>query len=111
VEVIDVIKNTLAQTPVVLFEPTPDLYVNNLGDSSVNINVWCWVPFSVWFDMKKQLVEQVKRELDAKGIEIPFPQRVLHLPAPAKKKKSKSGPVNLDRGTSMGPNVEELLDD
>ncbi len=110
VEVIDVIKDSLARTPLVLVEPTPDLYVNNLGDSSVNINVWCWVPFSVWFDMKKVLVEQIKRELDAKGIEIPFPQRVLHLPAPSKKKKTKGGPVNLDRGSSMGPNIEELVD-
>lgn len=110
VEVIDVIKNSLDQTPLVLVEPLPDLYVDDLGESSVNINVWCWVPFSVWFDMRKQLVEQIKRELDAKGIEIPFPQRVLHVPAPAKKKKSKAGPVDLDRGASMGPNVEELLD-
>ena len=110
VEVINVIKESLTNTPLVLVEPPPDLYVNDLGDSSVNINVWAWVPFSVWFDMKKQLVEQIKRELDAKGIEIPFPQRVLHLPAPAKKKKPKSGTVNLDRGRSMGPNVEELMD-
>jgi small-conductance mechanosensitive channel len=110
-EVIDVIKDSLARTPLVLVEPAPDLYVNNLGDSSVNINVWCWVPFSVWFDMKKVLVEQMKRELDAKGIEIPFPQRVLHLPAPTKKKKPKGGPVSLGRGSSMGPNIEELLDD
>ena len=109
VEAIDAIRDSLAQTPLVLVEPLPDLYVNNLGDSSVNISVWCWVPFSVWFDMKKQLVEQIKRELDAKGIEIPFPQRVLHLPSPAKK-KAKSGPVDLDRGPSMGPNVEELVD-
>jgi len=107
--VINVIKNNLAQTPLVLAEPAPEIYLNNLGDSSVNINVWCWVPFSVWFDMKKQLVEQVKRELDAKGIEIPFPQRVLHLPASGKK-RSKGGHATLDRGTSMGPNIEELTD-
>ncbi len=110
VEVIGVIRNTLSQTPLVLVEPPPDLYVSDLGDSSVNINVWCWVPYSVWFDMKKQLVEQIKRELDAKGIEIPFPQRVLHNPAPSRKKKSSASPASLDRGSSMGPNVEELTD-
>lgn len=109
VKVINVIKESLAQTPLVLVEPQPDLYVTDLGDSSVNINVWCWVPFSVWWDMRKQLPEQIKRELDAKGIEIPFPQRVLHLPAPVRK-KSKGGPANLDRGPSIGPNVEELTD-
>ncbi len=109
VEVINIIRDSLGQTPLVLVEPAPDLYVNDMGDSSVNINVWCWVPWTVWFDMKKQLTEQIKRELDAKGIEIPFPQRVLHLPPPARK-KSKGGPANLDRGPSMGPNVEELVE-
>lgn len=112
VEVIDVIKDSLMRTPLVLVEPAPDLYVNNLGDSSVQINVWCWVPFSVWFDMKKQLVEQIKRELDAKGIEIPFPQRVLHLPDSSKKKTKRGGasPEIIDRGTSTGPNIEQLMD-
>lgn len=108
-EVISVIKNSLGETPLVLVEPPPDLYVNDLGDSSVNINVWCWVPFSIWFDMKKQLVEQIKRELDAKGIEIPFPQRVLHVPS-GRKRKVKRSPANIDRGGSMGPNIEELTD-
>jgi small-conductance mechanosensitive channel len=28
--------------------------------------------------MRKQLVEQVKKELDANKIEIPFPQRVVY---------------------------------
>lgn len=109
VEVINIIRDSLGQTPLVLVEPPPDLYVNDMGDSSVNINVWCWVPWTVWFDMKKQLTEQIKRELDAKGIEIPFPQRVLHLPPPTRK-KSRGGPANLDRGPSMGPNVEELVE-
>ncbi len=62
-----------------LVEPQPDVYVDNLGDSAVNINVWCWVPFSVWFDMRKQIMQQLKKELDANGIEIPFPQRVVYL--------------------------------
>lgn len=110
VEAIEAIRNSLAQTPLVLVEPQPDLYVNNLGDSSVNINVWCWVPFSVWFDMKKQLVEQIKRELDAKGIEIPFPQRVLHLPTASKKRKFKTEPPEMSEAPSMGPNIEELSD-
>jgi small-conductance mechanosensitive channel len=75
---IAVIRRTLADTPLVLVKPEPDIYVDSLGDSSVNINVWCWVPFSEWFTMKMQLVQQVKKELDSDGIEIPFPQRVIH---------------------------------
>ncbi len=76
---IAMMKKTLSDNPLVLVEPGPDVYVDNLGDSSVNINVWCWVPFSEWFPMKKRLVEEIKKELDSNGIEIPFPQRVLHV--------------------------------
>jgi small-conductance mechanosensitive channel len=78
-QAIAVIKRTLADTPLVLVEPEPNIYVDSLGDSSVNINVWCWVPFSEWFPMKMQLVQQIKKGLDNGGIEIPFPQRVIHL--------------------------------
>lgn len=76
---ISVIKKTLAEIPLVLVEPEPTIYVDTLGDSSVNLNVWCWVPFAHWFPMKTALVQQIKKALDDKGIEIPFPQRVIHL--------------------------------
>lgn len=78
-KVINMIRKNLGETSMVLVEPAPDIYVNDLGDSSVNINVWCWVPFSEWFETKKQLIAQIKALLDANGIEIPFPQRVVYL--------------------------------
>ena len=75
----ELIKASLNETPLVLVEPAPDIYVDSLGDSSVNINVWSWVPFSVWWDMRKQLVQQIKQVLDVNKIEIPLPQRVVYL--------------------------------
>jgi small-conductance mechanosensitive channel len=74
-----IVRESLAKTPFVLVEPEPDIYVDSLGDSAVLVSVWCWAPFSVWFDMKKQLVEQLKAELDRNEIEIPFPQRVVQI--------------------------------
>ncbi|HEX7032589.1 MAG TPA: mechanosensitive ion channel family protein [Nitrososphaera sp.] len=76
---IEIIKKSLRETPLVLVEPEPDVYVNDIGESGVNINVWCWVPFTHWFPMRKQLVEQVKVELDRNGIEIPLPQRGIYM--------------------------------
>lgn len=108
-KVISVIKKSLVETPLVLVEPQPDLYVDVLADSSVNINVWCWVPFSAWFDMKKQLVEQVKMVLDANGIEVPFPQRVVHTPGEKRRKQKGGDSPSLDRGSSpAGVNLQEL---
>jgi small-conductance mechanosensitive channel len=76
---LQIIKDSLADTPLVLVEPLPDVYVDNISDSAVNINVWCWIPFSEWFPMKKQLVEQIKAELQKHGIEIPLPQKAIYL--------------------------------
>ncbi|MEW5841282.1 mechanosensitive ion channel family protein [Nitrososphaera sp.] len=110
--VIALIKKSLSETPLVLVEPAPDLYVDVLADSSVNINVWCWVPFSAWFEMKKQLLEQVKVVLDANGVEIPFPQRVLYISKMGEQPKASSPPSPSsaqDRGaaSSAGVNLEE----
>lgn len=113
----EVIRNSLKGTPLVLVEPEPDVYVDELGASAVNINVWCWVPFPVWFDMKKQLVEQIKRELDANRIEMPFPQQVVYLRQGERKKVSRTGTQDNDAdivqpgpGSSAGVNLEAAVD-
>jgi small-conductance mechanosensitive channel len=89
-KVIGIIRKNLKETPLVLVEPEPDIYVDSLGESTVNINVWCWVPFSVWFDMRKQIIAQIKRELDANGVEIPFPQRVVYFAKQGRRRKGAS---------------------
>jgi small-conductance mechanosensitive channel len=76
---IEVIRKSLYDTPMVLIEPEPNIFVDELADSGVNVNVWAWVPWQHWFPMRMQLVEQVKKELDRAGIEIPFPQRMIWL--------------------------------
>src|SRR6185503_3214891 len=89
-KVLEIIENSLKSTPLILIEPKPDIYVDNLGDSAVNINVWCWVPFSVWFDIRKQIMQQIKRDLESNGIEIPFPQRVVYLAKHSRKGRKDS---------------------
>ena len=102
--VIALIRKSVQDVPLVLVEPAPDLYVNELADSSVNINVWCWVPFAVWFDMKKQLLEQIKVLLDTNGIEIPFPQRVVHT-ARIEKPRYSGADRPAEKGPSSAPGV------
>ncbi|HXG05893.1 MAG TPA: mechanosensitive ion channel family protein [Nitrososphaera sp.] len=87
---IEIIGKSLSETPLVLVEPAPDVYVNDIGESGVNINVWCWVPSTHWFQMRKQLVEQVKAELDRNGIEIPLPHRRIQLHGGSEGKDNKS---------------------
>lgn len=63
----------------VLEEPAPETMVLALADSSVNINLRCWVSnadyWSVLFDVNKG----IKQRFEAEGISIPFPQRDVHI--------------------------------
>ncbi|AHF81310.1 mechanosensitive ion channel family protein [Thermococcus paralvinellae] len=73
---IEVIKKTLEEMPLVLAEPEPMVYVNELAESSVNIYVKAWAPSEKWFDVRSTILQKLKEALDKEGIEIPFPQRV-----------------------------------
>ena len=57
--------------------------VKGLGDSSVDLELRAWLRDPVdEMQARFDLVERAKKALDAAGIEIPFPQRVLHLETP-----------------------------
>jgi len=75
---ISAIKNEIRLTmPYVLRIPEPEFRVEELGDSSVNIQVLVWHPRDDWSQAQPILLTVVKRALDKAGIEIPFPQRVI----------------------------------
>ena len=75
---ISVIKNEIKLTmPFVLRIPEPEFRIEELGDSSVNIQVLVWHPRDDWSQAQPILLTTIKRALDKSGIEIPFPQRVV----------------------------------
>jgi small-conductance mechanosensitive channel len=75
---ISVIKNEILVTmPFVLHVPEPEFRVEELGDSSINIQVLVWHPRDDWSQAQPILLSTIKRALDKEGIEIPFPQRVI----------------------------------
>ena len=75
---IDAIRNEIRLTmPFVLRNPEPEFRVEELGDSSVNIQVLVWHPRDDWSQAQPILLTVIKRALDKSGIEIPFPQRVI----------------------------------
>lgn len=77
---IQIIQNVLENHPFALQNPSPNVFVDSLGDSSVNIAVRVWVPSVVWYEVRTELLWKLKTALETEGITIPFPQRVVHLP-------------------------------
>jgi small conductance mechanosensitive channel len=63
----------------VLLDPAPQVLVASLGDSSVNMRLRLWVATSNYWPLLFYLNEEVKIALDQNGLNIPFPQRDVHL--------------------------------
>ncbi|MEW6670755.1 MAG: mechanosensitive ion channel family protein [Thermodesulfobacteriota bacterium] len=76
---IGLIRKLISDHPLTLVSPEPQVFVDSLGDNSVNIIVRIWAPTSDWFSVKAELLWKIKQALEKEGIEIPFPQRVVWL--------------------------------
>lgn len=74
-----VIYEVVRAHPLVVSEPPPMVGVFKLNESSIDFAVRPFVHqmdyWTVWFD----LTESLKKRFDAEGIQIPFPQRDVHL--------------------------------
>ena len=60
-------------------ENPPAVMVEALADSSVNLKLRTWVKSEDYWSLFFDITENVKKQFDAAGISIPFPQRDVHL--------------------------------
>jgi small conductance mechanosensitive channel len=63
----------------VAFNPAPQTFVDELGDSAVVLRLRVWAASSDYWTLRRALTERGKAALEAAGLSIPFPQRDLHL--------------------------------
>lgn len=63
----------------VMQEPAPQIVVSNLGDSSVDITIRLWCAASDYWGLKFDYTQAMKEKMDEIGVEIPFPQRSIHM--------------------------------
>ena len=75
----DVITNLIKEDTRILTDPTPQVAVSELADSSVNFVIRPWVKKEDYWGVKFDLTRNIKEAFDENGIEIPFPQRVVHM--------------------------------
>ena len=74
-----VLNKVCADNPRVLGTPETKVFINNLGESSVDFVVRPWVKSEDYWTVLAEVLETAKVELEAAGCNIPFPQRDVHL--------------------------------
>ena len=74
-----VIERFLDSNPHVLKEPGYTVMTKELADSSVNLRILVWIDRKEYFTAYDSIVTGIKEALDREGIEIPFPQVVVHI--------------------------------
>lgn len=55
-------------------EEPVQVFVSELGESAITIGARLWVPMEDYWEIRWKLTEEIKNALDARQIEIPFPQ-------------------------------------
>ena len=75
----EIINDLIAKDERFLKDPAPTVAVAELADSSVNIVVRPWAKASDYWGAFFDFHKNCKEAFDAAGIEIPFPQTVVHM--------------------------------
>jgi len=75
----ELLKKTVTEDARVLDDPAPQIAVAELADSSVNFVVRPWCKKEDYWAVKFDLTEKIKLVFDENDIEIPFPQRTVHM--------------------------------
>jgi small conductance mechanosensitive channel len=76
---IDVIRQAIISMPGVVSEKPPQVGIDGFGDSSIDIGMRYWAPTESLFETKYKANQAIFKALADHNIEIPFPQRHVHL--------------------------------
>lgn len=76
-----VLLQIIEHSEYVIREQEAQVFVSELGDSSVVMGLRCWVRTEQYLPALWQMNEQIKNEFDRAGLHIPFPQLDVHVRA------------------------------
>ncbi len=74
---IKILQSLMEKNEIILKDPAPQVLVADLADSSVNLTLRFWVPTAKYWDAFWAIKGQLKETIEAAGLNIPFPQRVI----------------------------------
>ena len=72
-------RDALAQTPNLLEDPAPSIYLTAYGDSAIEYTVYCWAAPEHWWESGLILGEQLRNAFAAHGVEIPYNHLNIHI--------------------------------
>jgi len=79
------------QNEKIIEYPAPAVLFEDFGDSSLNFELRCWTSdFASWVEIRSDIRVAIDKAFKEKNIEIPFPQRDLHLKSGFDLNKSKA---------------------
>jgi small-conductance mechanosensitive channel len=110
-QAIELCQGAARETPRVLNEPKPRCLLKGFGDNGVNLELRIWIndPKSGVSNVKSDVFLRIWDAFHAQGIEIPFPQRDLHLKGPPEIHIVSRGRGKAPPGSQGGPGPRERV--
>ncbi len=78
-KVLKILNETVTNNPKILKIPQSMILFNGFGDSSLDFRVLFWVHFDEGLSIKSEMGIAIEEAFKKEGIQIPFPQRDLHV--------------------------------
>lgn len=90
-DVLRALNEVAKENPNVLKKPKHQVHLTQFGDSSWDMELRIWIPeVKNRFIVRNEINQAIARKFEAMKIEIPFPQRDLHLRSGFNKKENKN---------------------
>ena len=75
----EVLRQVIDAQELILKDEPIDIFVSELGESSVEMGVRVWVKNEDYWTIRWKMTEDIKNALDANEISIPYPQMDVHM--------------------------------
>ncbi len=75
---VETLQSLIREDARILSDPQPHIAVSELAGYSVNLVFRPWVKKEDYWEVRFDLIRKIKESFDRNGIEIPFPQQVVH---------------------------------
>lgn len=72
-------QEALANTPSILDDPAPTVYITNYGESSIEYTIYCWSNAADYLAVKLALGENLRPAFHAHGVEMTYDHLNVHI--------------------------------